>query len=433
MGKQSSLLLSTTLTLALSLAFLFGACSKSNSPTGPGTGGIVTVTGKVIGVNSQPVASVPVLIAGLPSVNTDANGNFTIANVTTPYTVVVVDGTNKRALVYRGLSRSDPTLFWLGTTPGTSHTASVSGALLPWTAIAPGTKTTARVCYASPDAAGSSQVNLTSGNYSLSSTWYGPTTTTGTIYGLMWDYDANGMPTTYDKYGKRSNVSLLDGTTNTNQNDTIGVTQTAQISGSVTVPSGYTLGARTLYAVFESRIGIPVLSDPTTIPTFAYNTPNVTGVTISLVAAISNGTGGAVESFLSGLAVNQTNATMTIPAAPELSLPVNNATGVTVGTPFSWTPFAGGVHLVSFNPVVAGQPSILLITAATSDSIPNLTSAGLALPSSAVYHWNVAGVAPFASIDAAAGTGGALGFITNTYAFTGSFGNSASRLFTTAP
>ncbi len=276
-------------------------------------------------------------------------------------------------------------------------------------------------------------MNLTSGAFSISSTWYGPTTTTGTIYGLVWDYDANGLPTTYEKYGKRSNVSLLDGTTNANQNDTIGVVQSSQISGSVTVPSGYTLASRTLYAVFETRIGIPVLSDGTTVPAFAYNTPNIPGVTVSLLASISNTTGGLVESFLSGLAVNQTNATMTIPAAPELSLPVNNATGVTTGTPFSWTQFAGGVHLVSFDPVAAGQPSVLLITAALSDSIPNLTSAGLALPASATYAWSVIGVAPFSSIDAAAGSGGALGFITNTYAFTGSFGNSATRTFTTAP
>jgi len=56
------------------------------------------------------------------------------------------------------------------------------------------------------------------------------------------------------------------------------------------------------------------------------------------------------------------------------------------------------------------------------------------LPSAgANYKWSVIAVAPFASIDAAAGPGGVLGFVTNTAGFTGSFGVSATRAFTTAP
>ncbi|MGA9119198.1 MAG: carboxypeptidase regulatory-like domain-containing protein, partial [Bacteroidota bacterium] len=255
MGKRQLLLFLAIAITTLSLALLISACSKSSSsPTGPGgAGGVVTVTGKVIGINNQPVASVPVLITGLPSVNTDANGSFTIPNVTTPYSIAVVDGVGNRALVYRGLTRSDPTLVWLRTTPGTSHIASVSGSLIPWTAIAPGTKTNARIAFVSTDAAGSTSANLTSGTYTIGANWYGSTTTTGSLYALVWDYDVNNLPTTFSKYGKRANVTLLDGTTNANQNDTLGVAQTGQISGTVTVAAGYTLINRGLTAVFESK------------------------------------------------------------------------------------------------------------------------------------------------------------------------------------
>ncbi len=433
MGKRSPHFLLVQYALTFALTLFLTACSKNSSPTGAGTGGIITVTGKVIGINNQPVASVPVQIVGVPSVNTDANGAFTIANVTTPYTIIVVDGANNRALVYRGLTRSDPTLFWLGATPGTLHSAAVSGSLVAWTPIAPGTQTTARAGFVSPDASGNATVNNTSGNVTISSSWYGSTTTTGTIYALIWNYDSNILPTTFVKFGKRSNVTLLDGTTNSGQNDTIGVAQTAQISGTVNVPSGYTLKSRSVYAVFESKLGIPILSDGTTVPNFTYNTPNVTGAGASLVALAQDATGSVVESFMSGLGVNQTGITMTMPAAPEQSLPVDNATGVTTKTPFSWTQFQGGIHLVVFNAVTSGQPNILLITAATSDSIPNLSSLGLPLPSAATYHWSVDGVGPFSSMDAAAGSGGPLGFVTNTFAFTGSFANSTSRTFTTAP
>ncbi len=435
MGKRQLLLFLAIAITTLSLALLISACSKSSSsPTGPGgAGGVVTVTGKVIGINNQPVASVPVLITGLPSVNTDANGSFTIPNVTTPYSIAVVDGVNNRALVYRGLTRSDPTLVWLGASPGTPRNASVSGSLIPWTAIAPGAKTNARVAFVSTDATGVGLPSFTTGAFSSGTLWYGPTTTTGSLYALVWDYDANGLPTTFSKYGKRANVTLLDGTTNANQNDTLGVAQTAQISGTMNVAAGYTLSTRSLTAVFESKGGITFASEVSPVPNFTYNTPNIPGVTLSLVALATKAGSGTVESFTSGLAVNATNVSVNVPAAPELSLPVNNATGVTTGTPFSWTQFSGGVHIVSFSPAVAGQPSVLVVTAATGDSIPNLSSAGLALPKSASYSWSVIGVSPFASIDAAAGTGGVLGFATSTSSFTGSFGNSSSRTFTTAP
>ena len=436
MGNRRLFLLLAPAAITLSLSLLISACSKSSSsPTGPGgTGGMITVTGKVIGINNQPVPSVPVLIKGLPSVNTDANGSFTIPNVTTPYSIAVVDGTNNRALVYRGLTRPDPTLFWPGVTPGTSHTASVSGSLLPWTAIAPGTKTTAGAAFVSTETSASTTPNLTSGAFTIAANWYGAaSTTTGSVYALVWDYDANNLPTTFSKFGKRSNVSLLDGTTNANQNDTLGTAQTAQLSGTVNVASGYTLMTRTLSAVFDSKGGIPVLSDNTAIPNFTYNTPNVSGATVSLVVSASKTGSGNVETFTSGLAVNKTGVTVNVPAAPELSLPVNNATGITTGSPFSWTPLSGGVHLLEFNPAVAGQPRLSVITMATSDSIPDLSSAGLTLPKGATYTWFLEAVAPFASIDAAAGPAGIAGFVTGPNSYTGSYARTATRSFTTAP
>ena len=95
MRKRTLLLFLAASSIALTMALLISACSKSSSsPTGPGLGAIISVTGKVIGLDNQPIASVPVLVTGLPSVNTDANGNFTIPNVTTPYSIVVVDGAN---------------------------------------------------------------------------------------------------------------------------------------------------------------------------------------------------------------------------------------------------------------------------------------------------------------------------------------------------
>jgi hypothetical protein len=419
------------------LALSLSACSKnSSSPTGPGgAGGVVTVSGKVIGSNGQPVAGVAVLVTGLPSVNTDANGAFTISGVSTPYSIAVVNGTNSTALVYRGLTRSDPTLYWPGITTGTAHSASASGTLVPWTAIPPGTQTTAAVSFVSTEASGSTAPNLSTGAYTVNvGPWYGASTTiTGTLYALVWNYDASNLPTAFTKFGKRSNVSLLDGTTNPNQNDTLGTAQTGQITGTITLASGYTFNGRYLFAVFESKGGIPVLYDNSTVPNFTYNTPNVSGASMSLQVAATKATGGTVESYTSGLAVNATNVAVTVPAAPELSLPVDNATGITTSSPFSWTPFTGGVQVLEFTPNVGGQPRFWVVTAASSDSIPNLASAGLPIPKAATYKWALEAVAPFSSVDAATGTGGLAQFVLNPHVFTGAYGRTNQRTFTTAP
>jgi hypothetical protein len=104
----------------LSTAGLAG-CGKSGS-TGPsgGTGGVITVAGRVIGQNGQGAAGIPVFVGGMPSTNTDASGNFSITGVTAPYDITVVDAPNKRALVYRSLSRADPTLVFLSSFPATT-------------------------------------------------------------------------------------------------------------------------------------------------------------------------------------------------------------------------------------------------------------------------------------------------------------------------
>jgi hypothetical protein len=56
-------------------------CSKNDGGTNA-IPAIITVTEKIIGQNGRAVASLPVDISTLPSITTDANGNFTIANVT---------------------------------------------------------------------------------------------------------------------------------------------------------------------------------------------------------------------------------------------------------------------------------------------------------------------------------------------------------------
>jgi hypothetical protein len=426
--------------LALALTVLVGGgCSKSSS-TGPSSGGIgavVTVTGKVVGANGQAVASVPVVVPGKPSTNSDAGGNFSIANVTTPYDISVVDATNKTALVYKGLTRTDPTLISLGSSPGTSHTGSISGKISggEFTPNQPAADIT-RVAFASTETNGSTNTvaNGTFGAITLS--WYGPTATTGSLYALQFAADVAGLPVAsgYKGYGVRSGIAVNDGSALTNQFDTLQTVTTSQFTGTVTAPSGYTLAAKLVYARVSSSAAISLFTDASANTALSYFTPGIPGATLLLGAEATKATGGTAITWKTGLAMGATGVPVNIVTPPEVSLPVNAATGVDTTVTFSWTAMAGGVHLVVFTGT-GSTPTYYVLTAGTSATIPNMKPFGLGLPAATAYKWQIYGFGPFGSVDAAAGSAGFITAISVPLAATGDVfvGLSAQRTFTTAP
>lgn len=260
--------------------------------------------------------------------------------------------------------------------------------------------------------------------------WFGPTTTTGNIHALQWQFDGTNLPTDYKGYGERLNVALSDGGAFASQNVTMSGVSEATISGSVTLPAGYNLASKRMAVGFADRSLIQVLSDYGSSTNFTYTTPNITGATIQMQITAQNAAGTLVFTSRPGLAVNATGVSISLPAGSDLSLPPNAATNVNYSTTFSYTPFSGGVHLVGF--IGPGtNPDYLVVTSAASTTIPNLSSVGLGLPASTVYSWNVQGFAPFATVDAAAGPGGWLALFLGTAE--GSFTAASGRTFTTAP
>jgi hypothetical protein len=412
-------------------------CSKSSS-TGPsgGPGSIVTVVGKVIGQNGQGVPSVPVFITGKPSTNTDASGNFSIASVTTPYDITVVDAADKQALVYKGLSRQDPTLTFLGSAPGTARHGTVSGKIFGGT-FTPnqGASDITTVVFASGETNNSTNTaaNGTFGPVNLS--WFGPTATTGNLYALQFTTGAGGLPVAagYKGYGVRSGIAVNDGSTLNNQFDTLQTVGTSQFTGTVTVPSAYTLAEKSLSVRVSQTTLIGILSDVTPNAALSYYTPAIAGGSLVLTLSATKSGAQAIY-FRNGIATGATGVAITMVAAPELSLPVTAATAVDTTVTFSWAAMTGGVHLIQFTGG-AGNPTYLVLTSGTSATIPNLKGLGLGLPSSAAYQWRVIGVGPFGSADDAAGATGFLGVLTNQALLTTDafLGISSARTFTTAP
>lgn len=414
--------------LSMSLVIWLMACSGGSSTT-PQT---ITVAGTVIGFNLQPVASVPVVIttgSASLSTTTNASGAFSVGGVTPPYDATVLAGS--QALTYKGLTRTDPTLFFLGSAPGVARAASLSGTVSGGAGFPQPANHRTITAFGSPEAVDSATANTTTGAYNMGTvSWFGPTTTTGNIRALQWQFDGTNLPTDYTGYGEKLNVTLSDGGAFTGQNVAMSGVSEATISGSVSLPAGYSLGSKRLAVGFADRSLISVLFDTGASTSFVYTTPNVTGATIQMQVTAANGAGTSVVTTRPGLAVNATSVSIPLPAGSDLSLPPNAATNVNNSTTFSYTPFSGGVHFVVFNGP-GTSPDYVVVTTAASTTIPNLSSVGLGLPASTVYTWQVYGLAPFASVNAAAGPGGWLAAFLGTAE--GSISVSASRTFTTAP
>lgn len=412
-------------------------CSKNDSGTNA-MPTVITVTGKVVGANGLPMASLPVVISTLPSVTTDANGNFTIPNVTAPYDVTVVHATAQIALVYIGLTRPDPTLTFITLYPSFPSSATLSGTVNGGDPFPQSLNHLMGVSFISPESDWTHIVNAPlTGAYSLSPVWNGPVTTTGTIHALQWQIDPTTfLPIAYRGYGTKAGVTLSNGGTFSAQNVTVTPIAVTNFSGTVTAQSGYTLSNRYVSTIFGSQ-GLEIINDAT-IPstssstTFNYIIPNITGATLRLSALATKGAV-TVVGFKNGLAVNANGATLTLPGGPEYSLPVSAATGVTTATIFSWTAMANGVYVVQFNGPV-GKPKYQIVTSATTTTIPNLASLGLGLPPSASYAWTIRSVAPIGSVDAAASAIGLLGPLSRTGVTEGYIGDTGSaRTFVTAP
>lgn len=425
--------------LCLVCAFLTG-CKKDSSSTGPsgGAGSVVNVAGKVIGLNGQPAPGLPVLVTGKASVNTDANGAFAIASVTTPYDITIIVGPLKQAYVYRRVSRSDPTLMFIGATAGTPNSANISGNIYPGSAFPQPAGRVTYYAFVAPELAGekgTANGAASPATYAEALTWYGPSSITGTLHALQWDRDASNLPTTYQRYGSRPGVVVTNGGTFSTVHDTMSATPaTVTLSGSITAPAGYTITNKSIWAQFGGKTAFALVTDATPGASFSYKMPDISGLTLELVASASHPTAGICLAFKSGVAPNGTGAALSVPTAPELSLPVDGATGVKTGSPFSWNAFPGGMHILSFDGP-AGQPAIFVMTMTANDSLPDLASAGMPIPASTNYSWNVLGVAPFASMDAATGSSGFFfyGFTVGVLEGTGSLAYSMTRTFTTAP
>jgi hypothetical protein len=391
------------------------------------------VHGLAIGNDLQPVPGAEVRLTSgsfTAVATTDAAGAFTVASVPTPYDAMLVVTDLAEVTLYQGLGRADPTLVSLGSSVAVHPGATVGGTLSGGASLPLPANYRTRVTFGSPEGGGVASASGATGSYQVMPTWWGPATTTGSLYALQWQYDAAGLPIAYTGFASRSGVTLVDGDDLAGQDLSLAAVASGQLSGTLLPPAGYVPVLRRLLVVFGANQALDLAretsSDPGFGPTFDYLTPAPPSASLLLTAVATSAT--ASTTVYAPLATSATGVDVTLPAAAALVSPADGAVGVSFGTTFGWTPTPGGISLL----VVRGPSTFVTVTASSSATLPDTAALGVPLPPSTDFDWYVFGVGPFADIDAAAGRGGYLGpFVepeSNVFQT-----ESASRSLTTAP
>ena len=400
----------------------------------------LTLHGRVLDMTRVAATGIPVVVTGQPSVITDSDGAFTVLNVTPPYDITVVDPTAKVATVYKGLTLATPSLVLWRNTPYNRAAMSLSGFVTGGQSPYCAGLVCTTVFFESPEGYGITGTSST-GAYSMTTTfqstapvWRGPSATVGALHAFELQFPAGGsFPTGYLGYGEVPNVTVADKGSFT-QNVAMSPIGTLTLAGSVVAPSGYSVIEKQLILKLTApdRVGLRLADDTSTNAGFNFVGPEIhdSTFTVSVVAGDAKGTTGTVVH--PRINATTTSLDLEIPAGPALILPVNNATGLGLGTTFSWQPFTGGVNLLVVQPSSSSSsnPTFAVFTPEATASIPDLRSIGLTLPSSAAYYWSVYGYAPVASIDAMA-TDAGTAILFGTRATEYSTGRSADYTFTT--
>lgn len=398
---------STAVTLTATSGNLSDTATLTVSPSPT-----ITVTGKVIQLIGLPLPNVQVAIGNQTPVTTDANGNFSISGITPPYDVKAVYAPLKLGVVYKGLSRPDPTIMFTGTYPGITpypggtSLARLSGTVSGGAGFPQPKDYYTFVIFASQHALGGFGINSTTGSYGGPFDlvrWHKTSTVTGSSCALQYQMDSSSLPIHYSGYGCSGNVTLTNGAQLTGQDIVMNSLADTSLSGNISVPTGYNVTLKQVWADFTNTISwFQLVAQADSVTGFNYVIPNLPNISFQVSAWAVN-SASSVTGYITGLAPNTSNISIALPAGPELRQPAKGATGVNAATLFSWTPFSGGVHLAVMKSAAANY---FILTSDTNTTLPDLSALGLGLPSSAVFTWQVDAYGPFASVDQAAAPAG---------------------------
>lgn len=379
----------------------------------------ITVAGHVQGNRS----GVTVGLIGRPSVTSDASGNFTFTDVTPPYSIYTVAngfGAIPVVIYYDGLLRPDPVLAAATSSvifhPGS--TAPVSGSL---SGNGPIAGNVLAIGWGN-NSGSTSSVTGTTNAYSLTAAWPFQGAVTGTLYGLQWSTRSNGAPNTFLGYAQTT--AGLTANTAATVNLNMSAPTTAQLTGTLTVPTGFPQPTVTL----TQQLGNNSAQLWSAVTTTADSTIPVIAAGKSCfyaTATASNGTTSFVYPALTG----PTDVSYTLPNVPALVAPANGATGVNNTTMFQITPTPMSVSQIFYNNTTGTTVDYEIFTTASTFTLPAIPEEPL--PSGQSFNWAVSAFGPATSVDEAATDAGLSGAFPGDYTGVERFNtSSAGHTFT---
>ena len=382
----------------------------------------ITVGGTVRNGLGNVIAGVDVSI-GATNATTDANGAFSISNVTAPYTAIVrPTPTTKHEFV--GLTRADPNLVLFGFEGGAplSGSSTVSGTLSGGAGFPnPANHVTGVIFGNSGDGSGFASLLATQGpTYSFSAKWTGSSTQSGTLYALQCKLNP-AVVTLCDSFPgwAKKSVTLTNGLPSAGNNLALAAVTESAITANLTLPSGVTLTLKRLFLSVGAKSIFLLDSDPSANLSSTYKTPAV-GQTLGFVVDAKKGS----QSVLwqkAGLQPNEI-VNVSVPNPVGVSSPAIGGSGVSKTPSIAWSTVSNSIYLLAFGD---GATTTVVYT-----KTPNHTAS---LNGNTKYTWVVSSVGPFATLDEFAGNRYITGYPLAGYDQTFFNTTSETANFTTVP
>lgn len=413
------------ISLTLAAGFISYTGCGNNSVVTPVT--TITVNGKTVDQSGNGVAGVTATINGTNTVSA-SDGSFSIANVTAPYDIKLVQssGATPSGFVYLGLTTAAPSLLTSGlAAPTNTTTLTVNFPAL-------GANQRALVFF-TDNALVETVKNVTTAGASttnLTVKWPGDAAITGKVIVMVYTVSGTDI-VSYDKYGEKTGFALNNGgsssTTFTASDLSLNpVEQT--VTGTLTAPAGYTNLNSRIALTFRSVSSILATSTFATVSGSSYSFVVPTGLPTACKLIIEGSGLGTIAGTITlkskEVLPNTTGNSIILNATPLLSTPPNAAVSIDTTTNFVYSPgVTDGVNIVQFT---SPGKSFFVFTSASNCRIPNLLSSGLGLGSGVACTWAVANYGSLGMDSFVSGP------LNNNPAFN-SAGTSETRTFTSTP
>jgi hypothetical protein len=386
-----------------STSFIINASNAANSASATAMVNAAvstTISGFAKDFAGEPIAGAAILVDGKQAVTTSSDGSFTVQDVLTPYNITMILGNDKLAVKYMQVTKTNPTLLYIEGFTGSNNSATITGSV----PSANGKVT--RVFFVSGDKSWYATASQSNGNFTINARWNGSTVSySGKLYVLRWTNGSNGLPSEYDAYGEKSLTISNGGSFNNNNFSSGELTDPADnnITGTVIKPSSnYNISNRTLSINFCNSSTYIGNESGSLSENLSFTVPNIAGASFGIEATASDNNKRSTG-YKQNISGGTNGVTIPIEMPPQLSLPVDNATGVDTATTFLYNQGTGnGVNLVQIVGSSSSYPDYFIFTKSNSVTIPNLSSQGLGLPSNGDYGWQVLQISPLNSVDDAA-------------------------------